>query len=227
MASLPIDQRLLHYFLAMGAQHSQDLSNPGTLSFLIGNERVLVSILTTVDIIQRNRIIDTFLRVSSLRSTGTQLYVAAPRLLGATLDAQVLRSYGIGLLLFDDRRIEETIKPQALQTPTVIQSNIANGTPDSTMLSELATLKSMYDEMERNMNRMIAEFKSLRENALTHNSSIQTSPDLAQFEPIHRTETPFQSGVLEEGALPSFFTNNPWLDVLSKRGKTEAAPFAG
>jgi hypothetical protein len=226
LTSLPIEQRLLHYFLAMGAQQSQDQSNPETLSFLIGNERVLVSILTAADIIQRNRIIGTFLRVSSLRSAGTQLYVAAPRLLGATVDAQILRSSGIGLLLFDDRRIEETIKPQAVQTPTVMQPPITNPTPDPTMLSDLATLKSMYDEMERNMNRMMAEFKSLRENALTHTSNLQT-PDLIRFEPIHRAETPFQSGAIREGTLPSFFTNNPWLDVLSKRGKTETAQFAG
>ena len=226
MASLPIEQRLLHYFLAMGAQQSQDSSNPGTLSFLMGNERVLVSILTAVDAIERNRVIGTFLRVSSLRSAGIQLYVAVPRLLGATFDAQIFRSSGIGLLLFDDRRIEETIKPQSVQSPTVMQPTLTNATPDPTVLSELASLKSMYDEMERNMNRMMAEFKLLRENAPTHTLHIQ-SPEPVRFESTHRAETPFQSTMIGEGALPSFFTNNPWLDVLSKRGKTEAAPFAG
>lgn len=210
----------------MGAQHNQDTSNPGTLSFLIGDERVLVGILTVADIIQRNRIIDTFLRISSLRSQGTQLYVAAPKLLGATLDAQILRSSGIGLILFDDRRIEETIKPQVLQTSTQIQPPITNPIPDPVLLSELTTLKSMYAELERNMSRIIAEFKSLRQDALTQTLSPQSS-DHVRFEPIHRPERPFQTDMLGEGALPSFFTNNPWLDVLSRRGKTEATPFAG
>jgi hypothetical protein len=222
----PIEERVIHYFLAMGARVNQDSPNPGTLSFLFENDCVLVSILTVADTIQRNRIIDTLLRISSLRSQGTQVYVAAPKLLGATIDAQVLRSSGIGLLLYDDRRIEETIKPEIIHAPPERRTP-GNPTPDLTLLSELTTLKSKYTEIERNMQRMIAEFKTLQENImLTHGPNPKASSDVS-FEPIRSPETLFQGDMLAHGPLPSFFTNNPWLDVLSKRGKVEATPLAG
>jgi hypothetical protein len=221
----PIEERVSHYFLAMGARQNVDSPHPEALSFLIENDCVLVSILTVADIIQRNRVIDILLRTSSLRSQGTQLYVAAPKLLGATLDAQVLRSSGIGLLLYDDRRIEETIKPEIIDAPSQTHTPM-DSAPDLTLRSELTMLKAKYTEIENNMDRMIAEFKTLQEN-LTHVTNSKASPDRASFEPIRSSETPFQGSVLAHGPLPSFFTNNPWLDVLSKRGKVEAAPLAG
>jgi len=207
----------------MGALDDENPSNPGTLSFRLGNERTLVSILTLADIFQRNRIIDTLLHLSSLRFEGTQPYIAVPRLLGATLDSQIFRSSGIGLLLYDERRIEETIKTEPIQHAVEIQV-----TPipiDNPLLADLTALKSMYAELERNMRYMMAEFKSFRENALS-STSISNSPSnpVRDFGSYQRPDTAFKSGLIEEGSLPSFFTNNPWLDVLSKRARMEDPP---
>ena len=209
----------------MGAQHNANSSNSGTLSFLTGNERTLVSFLEAADIIQRNRVIDTLLHLSSLRIEGTQVYVAAPRLLGATLDSQILRSSGIGLLLYDDRRIEETVKPQPAHRSTETPQTSQDHSPDATLLAELDTLKSKYAELERDMSQMMAEFKSFRENTLTP-MPVSSASDRVPFNSFRRPETPFELDT-GEGSLPSFFTNNPWLDVLSKRGRTEATPIAG
>jgi len=46
------------------------------------------------------------------------------------------------------------------------------------------------------------------------------------FGSFQRPDTTFEPGMID-GGLPSFFTNNPWLDVLSKRGRPEDPPLAG
>jgi hypothetical protein len=210
----------------MGAQHTANSSNSGTLSFLTGSERTLVTVLEATDIIQRNRVIDTLLHLSSLRTEGTQVYVAAPRILGATLDSQILRSSGIGLLLYDDRRIDETVKPQPAHPSTETPQTLQDHSPDATLLAELDTLKSKYADLERDMSQMMAEFKSFRENTLTP-MPVSSELDRVPFNSFRQPETPFELDTPGEGPLPSFFTNNPWLDVLSKRGRTEATPIAG
>ncbi|HUO42285.1 MAG TPA: hypothetical protein VMU35_04855 [Methylomirabilota bacterium] len=216
-----------HFFLAMDGLNIERPSNPGTLCFASSNECTHVSILTPSDIIQRNRVIDTLLHLSSLRYEGTQPYVAAPRLLCATLDSQIIRSSGIGLLVYDERRIEEVIKPERIQPPRKIQQEPAPSNADSPLLSELAELKSRYAELEQNITLMRSEFKSVQALAST---SIQPSHDFInehRFDTFQHSTPPFASSRLQEGSLPSFFVNNPWLDVLAKRGRTEDPPLAG
>jgi hypothetical protein len=221
---LPIEQRLINYFLAMGAHEtpSQEVLDNTTLSFQLGNDRISLSVLTAKEMIQRNRIIETLLHASSLRSLGTRFYVAAPKLLGAAIDAQIFRSHGIGLLLFDDRMIEETVKPPITQ-PQSQPPAPTSASPDSTLLSELATLKSSYVELEMKMERVMADFRSWKENTSMPPPPF-LRPEDTSFEPIH--SPPFSLD-MPRNSLPSFFTDNPWLDVLSRRGRFEVAQFAG
>jgi len=224
VASLPIEQRILHYFLAMGAQQNSPLgTNDSPLSFTLGKDKLIVTILTADDIVQRNRIIEALLHIASFRAALTQLYVVAPRLLGASLDVQIFRSQGIGLLLFDERRIEEAIQPQPIFQEDQPQPTTA--TPDPTVLSELATLKSMYSQMERTLESIRAEFTSIKQNSEGKTPHLERDTKNFAFEPV----MPGPSLLVDpaEGPLPSFFANNPWLDVLSRRGRSEVAPLAG
>ncbi len=146
----------------MGAQQipNPDLNQSG-LSFLVGADNVHVMVLKAQDLAQRNSIIDTVLKLSSLRNSHQTVYLAAPRLLGATIDASIFRAHGIGLLFFDERRIDEAVAPQPPQaaqpqlTPTPAQ--------DPGLVTELATLKSMYFEMERNLTQLRDDLKNLHE----------------------------------------------------------------
>jgi len=194
---------------------------------MMGNEHTLVSVLTISDIIQRNRIIDTLLHLSSLRAEGTQPYIAAPRLLGATLDSQILRSSGIGLLLYDDKRIEETIKPEPIHRTTGTHQTSPSSSTDTTLIAELAALKLMCTELEKNMSRMMTEIKSLQEIGTSSTTISRDSDTGRALGLLQRPDATFQTGVLNAGALPSFFTNNPWLDVLSKKGRAEGPLLAG
>jgi hypothetical protein len=219
VANLPIEERLLHYFLAMGAQRIENAEIPHcNLAFVSGSDMIHVVLLNNDDITQRNRIIEAVFSLASLRSSSNLLYLAAPRILGTSMDVAIFRPHGIGLLLFDERRIDEAIHPQPIQPskPVTQGPNVDVG-----ISAELAALKSMYAEMERTI-------ANLRED-LTHNREPEVRE--GRPEPISPSRLPSESVFIGRGlpdsALPSFFANNPWLDVLSRRGRSEGEPIAG
>ena len=202
----------------MGAQQTPNPdSNQAGLSFLVGADNVHVMVLKTKDLAQRNAIIDTVLKLSSLRNSYQTVYLAAPRLLGATIDASIFRAHGIGLLFFDERRIDEAVPPQPLQVTPPQPTQVA--AQDPALVSELATLKSMYFEMERNLTQLRDDLKNLHE--IPRNDGFQPQLSQPPREPVYAPH--FTQG----GSLPSYFSNNPWLEVLSKRGRSENEPFAG
>jgi len=199
----------------MGARQSEEERKAG-LSFVIGTEKVHVVILKAQDLAQRNSIIDTMLNLPSLRSTYQLLYLAVPRLLGATIDSATFRSHGIGLLLFDERRIDEAVTPQTAR-PGIVE--MTTRTQEATIAAELATLKSMYSQMEK-------DFAQLRED-LRRMSASEIGSERVPTSLVAPQEPAFAHSVGERMGLPSYFSNNPWLDVLSKRGRTENDLIAG
>jgi hypothetical protein len=202
----------------MGAQQAdnRDDLSPG-LSFTIGTENVRVVFLRAQDFAQRNCIIDTVLNLSSLRNSYQLLYLAAPRLLGATIDAAIFRAHGIGLLLFDERRIDEAVTAQPVHT-TFVQ---ATSQTHPSVVTELATLKSMYGEMERTIAKLREDLRDFKD---TPRRAEITSEHIRPTSMVSR-DTVFAP--IDRAGLPSYFSNNPWLDVLSKRGRSENEPIAG
>ena len=221
MADLPIEDRLLHYFLAMGAHPTERSEIPqNNLAFILGSEKVHVVILRSEDFVERNRVIEAILSLMSLRNSSQLLYLAAPRLLGASIDAAIFRPYGIGLILFDERRIDEAVAPQLVQPTNLVQQT--SQAPDPGLFTELATLKSMYTEMERTIATLRDDLKILRRNSETQSDTTE-----ATHSRIVRREPVFPSPSISGSQLPAFFSNNPWLDVLSKRGRSGDGPIAG
>jgi hypothetical protein len=214
--NLSIQERLLHYFIAMGAQPMGEIT-PDRLSLTIGAEKVQVIIMGNEVLTRKGAIVESILNMATLRESSNLLYLAATRLLGATIDAEVLRQYGIGMILFDDRRIDEAVAPLPYQPPRT-DSIRTNSNP--ALMTDLVALKSMYAEMEKRMAELGEEVRTLRESVLTSSRL----PNIAhQPTPMPPDQPSFMT---QAGPLPSFFNNNPWLDLLSKRGREDGA-FAG
>ena len=204
----------------MGANQTGNISSDEPeLSFVCGSENVHVLILKTEDLTRRNAIIDAVLNLSTLRNQYRLVYLAAPRLLGATIDAATFRSRGIGLLFFDERRIDEAVAPQPLQLATTPMTSPPEVT---TVANELATLKSMYLQMEQTLNQLRDDLTGLRHVPPTHDDFTRP-PDSIQ---TISARPVFTHGVTQGEGLPSYFANNPWLDVLSKRGTGERETLA-
>ncbi len=213
MVNLPIDQRLVHYFLAMGAQQTEAAQIPhSNLAFVSGAEKISVLILRDEEVLETNRILDAILALASLRNLSQLLYLAAPRLLGASVDAAIFRSHGIGLLLFDERRIDEALAPQRLQPARSEQ--VSPGLTTEVM-TELTALKSMYAEMEQNLARLRDEMETYQRAGGT-----QKRFDPPQPPHIAPSEPTFVGSNVPGAPQPPFFVNNPWLDILSKRGRS-------
>lgn len=219
MASLPIEERLRHYFLAMGAQPNTNAHEfRSGLTFSIGQESLHVAILKPDDLTVRNRVIETVLGLSTHRNSSQLVYLAAPRLLGATMDAAMFRAHGIGLLLFDDRRIDEAVAAQPAQTTTAQATPVSN---ESALVGELTSLRAMYGEMERSLAQLREDMRNIQNNPRSlEQPPEQVSPSTAlPREPVFHP--PLLTPRIDEAALPSYFNNNPWLEVLSKRGRSE------
>jgi hypothetical protein len=209
----------------MGAQQTENeypsqAPKQAGVSFLIGGQKVHVLILRQEDAAQRNSIIDAVLSLSALGGVYQLVYLAAPRLLGATLDASIFRTRGIGLLFFDERRIDEALPPHPTQLrttadPSSVENNI--------LVTELATLKSMYHEMEQTLNALRDDLTSLRDTRRAYEGLPVPS------EPVQTVTTPstFSDNSTKARTLPPYFANNPWLEVLSKRGSGGHEPIAG
>jgi hypothetical protein len=204
----------------MGAQHIEENPAPATLAFLIGDQRVNVIVVKDRALTQAE-IIDAILRLGSLAATSNQLYFAAPRLLGAMIDAQLFRSFGIGLLLYDDRRIDEAVPPGTLQ---IAQSQPTPSTNDLPTVRQMTELKSMYLEIKSSVAKLREDL-----NLLGQKSNEPLRAPIEIMHPAISPTTPLrdENSVQHAGPLPSFFDNNPWLDVLSKRGRDPGEPIAG
>jgi hypothetical protein len=201
----------------MGAQKDEGVPKPpSNLSLVLGQDKIHVVVLKKEDTFQRSKILESILSLASLRTSSNQLYLAAPRLLGAIIDAEIFRTHGIGLILFDDRRIDETIPPQLAHIP---QREISAVGADASVMAELVALRSMYQEIEKNLSGLREEMKNLQ-TTVTSNSNLPVPPQGHQSTPSE----PFYPN--QDNRLPSFFNNNPWLDVLSRRGR-EGEPVAG
>ena len=203
----------------MGAQPVVQNDHEQGVSFLLGTEKVHVLILKLDEMVQRNAILDALLSLSTLKFAYQLVYLAAPRLFGTSVDASIFRTRGIGLLFYDERRIDEAV-------PAQTQTEQSPGPPqqsNTTLVTELATLRTMYLEMERTISQLRNDLTTLRipQPIQGHQPSIPL--------PTQEIQSPsnFPTGVVHGNALPSYFVNNPWLDLLSKRGNGESEPIAG
>jgi len=203
----------------MGAQPSVQTGQEQGISLTLGADKVHILILTQNDMTHRNAILDALLSLSTLRFSNNLVYLAAPRLFGTSVDASIFRSRGIGLLFYDERRIDEAV-PAKTQSEETARSSQKD---DSTLVTEFAALKTMYLEMERTVNQLRNDLTTLRIPQPVQ----EPQPRIPLPTETIPTPASFPQSVIHGGELPSYFMNNPWLDVLSKRGSEERGHIAG
>jgi hypothetical protein len=79
----------------------------------------------------------------------------------------------------------------------------------------------MYGEMERNLAQLREDMRNMKSNSQHTEPPLEQvrHPAVLSSEPVFTP--PMSTSTVEPGVLPSYFNNNPWLDVLSKRGREE------
>jgi hypothetical protein len=152
---------------------------------------------------------DSIMKASALVGKANRTYLALPKMAASLADARIFHDQGIGLFTYDQRNVEEALPARYFETASATQQQ-----PDKTatgqLENEIRELRAQFDMLERTVQHLgeqlvsSAEMRSLRE-------------------PL-RAPSPTSSlpGMAEAGNLPTFFAGNPWVELLSRRGREEA-----
>lgn len=203
MPDPPLTERLKFFFMSMGYTQNHIVVSEGKVVVTETNGLATIIPIEEHQLADRNSLVDLLITASTLRSESNRAYLAVPRLFVATYDAQPFQRQGVGLLVYDSRRIEEILEAKRIEnvaqnsTPKPLPSNIED---------ELVRLRNAYSTLEESVRALRDELSSLRKNELV----LKVEPP----RPDNATVS-----ALSGETSPSFFSGNPWLDVLSKRGK--------
>ena len=199
-----LTEQLKGFFQVRGMREAGPIGN-GCLTFT-GNSKVsAVRVLVEDELSSRNSVLEAVLSTASLINRVNHVYLALPKLVSATIESNIIEEHGIGLIVYDDTTIEEAVAPKYFQIanehPPVI---VANEESHQELLQEMTTLRSRLKYLEEVMESLRTEVANLRSSRLTA-PQVRASPSLSMA-PVF------------EGA-PSFIKDNPWVDVLSRRGR--------
>ncbi len=214
-----IERRIKDHFKSKGSKevmNALEIGLPGPPVLTFKDERYVTAVfpLLKEDLRDRNVLLGTVMRCTSLSGKANRIYLAIPRAYSSVIDAELLREQGIGLLTFDDKRLAEVLPPK---TSEVDQLDVRRDAP-SPLKDELNDLRQRICSLETALSA--AEKKiSLLQGELRKLGT--------QFKEGERLEQPIQGiGRKMEmkltgtgGELPSFLLDNPWLEVLTERGK--------
>jgi hypothetical protein len=199
-------QRIRFYLMSMGYDEKQISQVGERIQIASQNETAAVVPLSESDMIERATLVQSFVGVSALQRDFNRVYLVVPRLFAAAYDTRPFQEQGIGLIVYDSRRIEEILEAKRIEHTSEPR------TPESApleLLEELRQLKQAQSELEDSIRTMKREISRL--------TQAQQSARLPEIEPS--ASPPQLARPNPSNALPVFFDNNPWLDVLSRRGK--------
>lgn len=171
------------------------------------NVCVAVVILDQAVWANRRVFIDSIMKASALVGKANRTYLALPKMAASLADSRVFHDQGVGLFTYDQRNVEEALPARYVETANATQQTDKAATGQ--LENEIHELRAQFDMLERtvrDLSEQLASFDGMRSpgeqvRALSPASSLPT--------------------VAEVGSLPTFFAGNPWIEVLSRRGKGE------
>lgn len=161
----------------------------------------------------RQAVMDSIMRASISVGKASRTYLALPKAAASLIDARLFQERGIGLFTYDQRTVEEALPARHFETATISQPQ-SDGSTAGRFESELRGLRIEFDMLEQAVKQLREELASVRKASASEQivRPIASSNSLQQ---VHIADN-----------LPTFFAGNPWLEVLSRRGRDETT-FAG
>jgi hypothetical protein len=156
----------------------------------------------------RQAFLNSIMKATALAGKSNRTYLVLPKTAASLTDARLFHERGIGLFTYDHRNVEEALPARYFEIATVPVRQ-TNEAADDRFESEIRELRAQIDTLERTVQSLSEELVSIR----------RVSP----AEPVEAfpTRNTLPSVTAAEN-LPTFFTGNPWVEVLSKRGREEA-----
>jgi hypothetical protein len=152
---------------------------------------------------------DSVMKASALAGKANRTYLALPKVAASVADARLFHDRGIGLFTYDQRNVEEALPARYFETATATR-NEADETVTGQLQNEIRELRAQFDILERTVQQLNEQLAAHREISPTREPVRSPSPpsSLADIGVVHN--------------LPTFFAGNPWVEVLSRRGREEA-----
>lgn len=157
----------------------------------------------------RRVFMDSVMKASALAGKANRTYLALPKVAASVADARLFHDRGIGLFTYDQRNVEEALPARYFETATATR-NEADETVTGQLQNEIRELRAQFDILERTVQHLNEQLAASREIRPTREPVRTPSPpsSLADIGVVHN--------------LPTFFAGNPWVEVLSRRGREEA-----
>jgi len=171
---------------------------------------VCVVILDHTRWADRRAVMDSIMRAAACAGKASRTYLALPKTAASLADAGLFQEYGIGLFTYDQRNVEEALPARYFEI------NDAASLPGETVSSgqlrnELRELHSELGVLQRVVQQLKDELTLLR-NSAASKELVQTLTTHNNLQAVRVVET-----------VPTFFSGNPWLEILSRRGREEEA----
>jgi hypothetical protein len=172
-------------------------NKPG-LAFTDGANTTYLRILEKPNLQNRNGLLEAALDSVSYTSVANKVYLALPKVYATVVDAAILRDKGLGLVVYDARAVEEVLPAQFFDHK---QAEVKTDADIEQLRKRISALERTVDMLNNELSRI----KSIR--------PLQPGSNSIQPGNLPSIESPNPDG------LPSFFRDNPWVDILTKRGK--------
>ena len=202
-------ERLKSFFLSKDMREAGPLcdSYPENNCLMFSGNNIIsaVRILEEDELSSRNSVLEAVLSTASLMNRVNHVYLALPKLVSSTIESNIIEEHGIGLVVYDQKTVEEVVVPKYLQIANQGSTmTVANGESHQALIEEIGALRGRLKFLEEAIESLKSEVAYLRswKPSATHVGAVTSLPITPVF----------------EGA-PSFIKDNPWIDVLSKRGR--------
>lgn len=165
--------------------------------------RAAVKILTCQTFGSRSELLEALAKAIDSKRNSNLTYLAIPKIYATIIDCQILQEQGIGLLSYNEKSIEQLVPPKVFEN---INNNPNLTPPSIELLEQIHELRNRIENLEQEISTLYQEVKSLPR---------KFSPSLTSHLETH-------TGVKLANNLPEFAKENPWLEVLAQRGKSDA-----
>lgn len=175
------------------------------LAFTDGRAATFLKVIDTTGLRDRNALLQAALGSVSCTRIANRVYLVLPKVHAAVMDAAILREKGLGLIVYDSKGVEEVLPPRFFD----------HDTADKEPSPDLELLKRRISDLERTVESLTTELSKVKSLRLEQLETRKTRPESSAVAEPQRPER-----------LPSFLEDNPWLDILSRRG-SEPEKIAG
>jgi len=208
----PITTQFIEYFQSKGmklvektkSENEEDKNTPD-LIMSDNKNRIYLKIIQKESLSERNKLLSSIMKSVSYLFEANIVYLALPKLYASILDGKVFRENGLGLLIYDDKEaLEEVIQPKIF--PNKQMSTSSSSTIPIKLMDEINSLKDGLHSLEIEVNML----KDLVNNLKNNQKSIEIEPQIKKVKVEQKVDST---------DFPEFMRDNPWVEILSRRGR--------